>query len=86
MQDKPKIKSVPTKQFLTYASKMKTWLPVVRNGWMLKFSSYRDTAILLIVVSTYTKQTVIRYFGNEDEACNFINYIIELDPQEQYDF
>jgi hypothetical protein len=60
-------------------------MPVSRNGWIIKFSSYRDNSILLFVVSQHTGQTIIRYFKDEDEACKFINLVIELNSQEEYD-
>lgn len=81
----PKTKPIPTKRFLEVASKTKSWHPVERNGWIIKFSQYRDSNILLFVISKYTAQTIVRYFSHEDEACRFINYVIELDPEEQYE-
>ena len=74
-----------TRNFLEYAGKIKTWHPVERNGWIVKFSSFRDANILLFLVSQYTAQTIIRYFPNEDEAVKFINYIIELDPAQEHE-
>jgi hypothetical protein len=58
-------------------SKSKFWMPVYRNGWWIKFSTYRDTFILLVFVSEYTTQTIVRYFSNEDDAVNFINFVTE---------
>lgn len=56
----------------------KSWVPVVRNDWYIKFSIYRSN-ILLVFVSTITAQTIIRYFIDEDEACEYINYIVSHD-------
>ena len=84
MQKKTISKPVPSKRFLEFASRSKSWMPVCRNGWVIKFSSYRDN-ILLFVVSQYTGQTIIRYFKDEDEACKFINLVIELNSQTEYD-
>lgn len=64
---------------MAYAVKTKMWQPVLRDGWHIKFSQYRDCYILLTLMSTHTGQTVIRYFNGEDEACNFINYVVQLD-------
>ena len=85
MQKIPKAKPVPSKRFLEFAVKTKSWLPVGRNGWIIKFSCYRDSNILLFFVSQYTGQTILRYFVNEDEACKFINYVADLNPQEEYE-
>jgi hypothetical protein len=61
--------------------KTKFWKPIVKNGWWMKFSTYRDHYILLSVVSTHTCQTIIRYYENEDDAVQFINFITSCDPQ-----
>jgi hypothetical protein len=80
-------KTVPvlSKQFLGYAVKTKSWHPVERNGWLIKFSIYKNENILLTIVSRYTAQTIIRYFTNEDEACKFINYIVSIDADTEVD-
>ena len=54
--------------------------PVVRNGWVIKFSVYKNSDILLLFTSNYTGQTIIRYFKEEDDAVDFINFIIGRDP------
>jgi hypothetical protein len=53
----------------------KSWYPVIRNDWYIKFSIYRSN-ILLIFVSSFTGQTIIRHFIDEDEACEYINFIV----------
>lgn len=60
---------------------LKLWSTVERNGWYIKFSILRDECVLLIFVSGDTYQTIIRYFGNEDEAVKYINFICEKDPR-----
>jgi hypothetical protein len=67
---------------LEIESKTKFWYPVSRNGWWIKFSTYRDHYILLMIVSKYTAQTIIRYYENEDEAVAFINFVTTCDPDE----
>lgn len=59
--------------------------PAVRNGWIIKFSVYKNTEILLMFVSKYTGQTIIRYFPEEDLAVKYINMIISKDPTVKYD-
>lgn len=68
---------------LEIRSKTKFWAPVDRNGWWIKFSTYRDQFILLMIVSRFTGQTVIRYYQNEDDAVAFINFIT-LCPANQF--
>jgi len=53
--------------------------PVVRNDWIIKFSVYKNTEILLMFVSKYTGQTIVRYFPDEDNAVKYINMIISKD-------
>ena len=53
--------------------------PAVRNGWIIKFSVYKNTEILLMFVSKYTGQTIVRYFSEEDHAVKYINMIIAKD-------
>jgi len=67
---------------LEIESKTKFWYPVSRNGWWIKFSTYRDHYILLMIVSKYTAQTIIRYYENEDEAVAFINFITTCNAQD----
>ena len=81
MQKKSSKVSQP-KLRLEIESKTKFWYPVSRNGWWIKFSTYRDHYILLMIVSKYTAQTIIRYYENEDEAVAFINFVTTCDPDE----
>jgi hypothetical protein len=81
----PKTRPIPSKRHLEVSAKTKTWHPVERNGWIIKFSQYRDSNILLFVVSRFTGQTMIRYFPHEDEAVGFINMVVSLDADEIYD-
>jgi len=79
---KKSLKVSKQKLQLEIQGKTKFWSPVSRNGWWIKFSTYRDQYILLMVVSRFTGQTMIRYFHDEDEAVAFINFIT-LCPADQ---
>ncbi len=59
-----------------------SWSPVNRNGWWIKFSVYKESNILMMFVSRYTGQTIIRYFMDEDDACDYINFVVSHDPRE----
>ena len=61
---------------------IKSWQPIGRNDWLIKFSFYKDR-VLLFVVSTMTGETVVRYFNDEDEACVYINYILNQDAKKR---
>jgi hypothetical protein len=77
-------KSETTKVLLVLEIKnhLRSFVPIIRNGWGIKFSTYRDTNILLTIVSIHTGQTIIRYFTDEDGAVEYINYIIAQNPSE----
>ena len=74
-----------TKLRLEIESKTRFWYPVSRNGWWIKFSTYRDHYILLMIVSKYTAQTIIRYYQDEDEAVAFINFITTCSAQDVFE-
>lgn len=61
---------------------MRSWEPLVRNGWIIKFSIYKNN-ILLSFISVNTGQTIVRYFGDEDLACEFINFVCHHDPMQE---
>jgi len=67
------------------AIKTKSWMPVARDGWIIKFSIYRDIFILVTIVSQYTGQCIIRQFKDEDEAVMFINMITLLNAEQEYE-
>jgi len=70
--------------FLELELHSKSWLPVNRNGWWIKFSTTFDSNILLVFTSKYTGQTVVRFFGEEDDAVKFINYMVTQDAREEF--
>jgi hypothetical protein len=60
----------------------KSFSPVIKNGWAIKFSTYRNSNILLVFSSIHTGQTIVRYFTDEDDAVSYINYVIAKNPIE----
>lgn len=67
---------------LDIEGKTKFWNGVVRNGWWIKFSTYRDHYILLMIVSRHTGQAIIRYYEDEQEAVAFINFVTTCNAQD----
>jgi hypothetical protein len=76
-------KQAPSKKFSQIAEKTKSWYPVARNGWIIKFSIFDECNFLITVISQYTGQVIIRYFNDEDDACLFINFIQDLDAAQE---
>lgn len=72
-----------SEKFLEIESKGITFSPVVRNGWWVKFSMVQSN-ILLIFVSEYTAQTIVRFYDTETKAIEFINQVISSDPTEEF--
>lgn len=79
---KNSFKPEPSNRFLEIAQKTKSWQPVARDGWIVKFSIYKDTEILVTIISQYTGQLIMRHFKDEDDACMFINYVLELNAED----
>jgi hypothetical protein len=68
-----------SRNFLDATIKTKSWQPVVKNGWLIKFSVYKENCVLLLILSKSTSQTIVRHFTSEDYACEYITYIVQLD-------
>jgi hypothetical protein len=58
---------------------IRSWHPVVREYWWIKFSNYKGN-ILLFVGSTLTGQLTTQYFTDENLACEYINWVLNQDP------
>ncbi len=74
-----------SKQFMDVAYRTQSWQPVSRNGWLIKFCIFNGDHIMLIFTSTYTTQTIIREFSDENIACEYINFVIELDAMDYHE-
>lgn len=75
-----------TESFIENEKKCMSFSPVNRNGWWIKFSTSKNNSILLVFTSMFTGQTIVRFFGEEDEAVQFINFIIENNPTQELIF
>ena len=74
-------------QFFSEAEKkIMSFSPVNRNGWWIKFSTSKDNSILLLFTSMFTGQTIVRFFQEEEEAVQFINFIVEKNPTKELIF
>jgi hypothetical protein len=72
-----------SKNYSEIENRLMSFAPVNRNGWWIKFSTLRETNVLLLFTSKYTGQTILRYFDHEDDAVEFINFIIAHDAREE---
>lgn len=80
----PKKQSKENISFQEARTKLKSFVPVVKNGWMIKFSTFLDDNVLISFMSLNTHQVIIRHFPSEDEAVNYINFVIKHDSKKQW--
>ncbi len=75
-----------SENFIENENKCKSFAPVNRNGWWIKFSTSKDNSILLLFTSMFTGQTIVRFFQEENEAVQFINFIVEKNATKELIF
>lgn len=63
---------------LDISKQHRSWKALIRNNWIIKFSIYRSN-ILFLFVHKVTGQSIVRFFTDEDEACDFINFMVDTD-------
>jgi len=68
-----------TSLFRDAASKTKSWHSVTRNNWRIKFSIHDDDTIMVSIYCMVSLRSYIRFFSVEDEAVQFINFVVNLD-------
>ena len=56
-------------------SNTKSFIPVIRNGWIIKFSICGDN-VLILFQSIASDEVLIRYFTSETEAVYYINNLL----------
>jgi hypothetical protein len=50
---------------------------IKRGNWHIKTSVLQYKQILIVAINKVTDKTIIRHFINDDDAANFIEYIVE---------
>ena len=70
-----------SQRFRDIQSKLKTFVPLSRNGWVIKLSTYGEN-ILLLFHSPMTGQSFVRYYDDEDDAVDYINIIVTKNSNE----
>jgi hypothetical protein len=68
-----------TSLFRDAALKTKSWHSVMRNNWRIKFSIHNTETIMVFISCTITHRSYVRFFSVEDEAVQFINFVVNLD-------
>jgi hypothetical protein len=80
----PKKQSKDEQQSKVKKPDLISFIPIIKNGWVIKFSMYSETKVLLFFMSLYTHQVIVRYFDNEDMAANYINFVAEHDAHKEW--
>jgi hypothetical protein len=57
--------------------KLVSFPEIKRGNWHIKTSVLQYKQILIVAINKVTDKTIIRYFINDDDAANFIEYIVE---------
>lgn len=81
MSKKQSKENIPFQEAKT---KLKSFMPVIKNGWMIKFSTFLDDNVLISFMSLNTHQVIIRHFSSEDQAVNYINFVIKHDSKKMW--
>jgi hypothetical protein len=80
----PKKSSKDSISFQEAKSKLKSFIPVIKNGWLIKFSTFSGENVLLVFMSIHTHQIIVRHYDSEDFAVNYINFVIGHDSTKQW--
>lgn len=55
-----------------------SFITVRRGDWVLKISVYKTKEVLVVAQNYYaTEQIIIRHFGNQDVAADFIDNLVK---------
>ena len=65
--------------------KFKSLDPISRAGWTVKASTIHDTYLLTIILSESTGQCIVRHFDDEHVASAFVDFVCELDAEQEHD-
>lgn len=65
-------------------SNLRSFVPIQRNGWVIKLSTYRSNNILLLFYSVYTGQSFVRFYDDEDKAVDYINIVVSKSAEEEW--
>lgn len=80
----PKKQSKEEHQSKAKKTDLVSFIPIIKNGWVIKFSLYAETKVLVVFMSLYTHQVVVRYFNSEDLAASYINFVVDHDAHKQW--
>lgn len=70
--------------FQELQSKLKRYVPIIRNGWLIKFSHIPDIGVLLCIISLHTHQVIMRHMKEEAEAVAFIHLVESHNSREEW--
>lgn len=57
-----------------------SFVTIRRGDWILKISVYKQRDVLVVAHHYFeTEQVIVRHFGNQDEAANFLDMLAKED-------
>jgi hypothetical protein len=62
-----------------------SWKTAFREGWAIKVSICDNSSVLIVIVSQYTTQCLVRYCTDEEKAVEVIKEIVKYNPREIID-
>lgn len=80
----PKKQSKDNASFSDKKTDLVSFIPIIKNGWLIKFSLYAETNVLVVFMSLYTHQIVVRYFDSEERAASYITFVVDHDAHKQW--
>jgi hypothetical protein len=67
------------------AGPLKSFEEVKRGGWWVKMSILSDHYILAVIRSELTGQTIVRHFDDDGIAASFVDFVCELEADQEHD-
>ena len=80
----PKKQSRESERFKDKTIDLTSFVPIMKNDWVIKFSLYEETRVLIVFMSLHTHQVVIRHFNSEERAVGYINFVVDHDARKQW--
>jgi hypothetical protein len=62
--------------------KLISFVTVRRANWLFKASVYHDKYVMIVAINVQTAEFHTKYFSDQNEAVNWLEYIVDKDTTE----
>lgn len=62
--------------------KLISFVTVRRANWLFKASVYYDKYVMIVAINVQTAEFHTKYFSDQNEAVNWLEYIVDKDTTE----